>query len=71
MTTPADTGFEINRLREEIDRHNYLYHHQDAPEISDEEFDELFRNLQRLELEHPEFITSNSPTQRVGFPPLK
>ncbi len=71
MTTPADTGTEINRLREEIDRHNYLYHHQDAPEISDEEFDELFRNLQRLELEHPEFITSNSPTQRVGFPPLK
>ena len=71
MVTSADTEFEIKRLREEIDKHNYLYHHQDAPEITDVEFDVLFRNLQRLELEHPEFLASDSPTQRVGSPPLK
>ena len=71
MVTPADIEDEIKRLREQIDKHNYLYHHQDAPEITDVEFDVMFRNLKRLELEHPKFLTSDSPTQRVGSPPLK
>jgi len=61
----------IKKLRIEIERHNYLYYVQDNPEISDAEYDILFRELQNLESEHPEFITPDSPTQRVGAPPLE
>lgn len=59
----------IDALREQITYHNYLYYVKDAPEISDREFDELFRELKKLEEENPEFITQNSPTQRVGAQP--
>lgn len=57
---------EIQRLRELIRYHNYRYHVLDAPEISDAEYDALFQRLKALEAEHPELITPDSPTQRVG-----
>ncbi|OGI02022.1 MAG: hypothetical protein A2Y25_03980 [Candidatus Melainabacteria bacterium GWF2_37_15] len=59
----------IEALRNQINYHNYLYYVKDAPEISDKEFDELFRELKRLEQENPEFITPNSPSQRIGAEP--
>ncbi|MBI2836579.1 MAG: NAD-dependent DNA ligase LigA [Chloroflexi bacterium] len=61
----------IEKLRAEIDRHNYLYYVLNAPEISDAEYDELMRNLRRLEEEHPQFFTPDSPTQRVGAAPVE
>jgi len=57
---------EIEHLRAEIERHSELYYQSDAPEISDFEFDQLLERLKALETEHPEFITPDSPTQRVG-----
>ena len=56
------------RLREQIDRANHAYYQLDAPEISDAEYDRLFRELQALEEAHPEVRTPDSPTQRVGAP---
>lgn len=56
----------INYLKDEINRHNYLYYVEENPSLSDFEYDELFRELQKLESENPLFITSDSPTQRVG-----
>ena len=61
----------IARLRAEIERHNRLYYIEDAPEITDAEYDRLFRELQALEAEHPELATPDSPTQRVGGAPAK
>jgi DNA ligase (NAD+) len=55
-------------LRAEIDRHNFRYYVLDDPEISDAEFDRLMRELQQIEAAHPEWITPESPTQRVGSP---
>lgn len=60
---------EIRSLREKLHRHEYLYYVLDQPEISDQEYDALFRRLQELEKEHPEKITPDSPTQRVGGTP--
>lgn len=57
---------EIQHLRTEIERHNELYYQKDAPELSDFEFDELLERLIELEAAHPELITPDSPTQRVG-----
>lgn len=57
---------EIRQLREELHRHNYNYYVLNAPEISDQEFDEKMARLQKLEEEHPELQDPNSPTQRVG-----
>jgi DNA ligase (NAD+) len=56
-------------LRAEIERHNRLYYVEDTPEITDAEYDRLFRELQDLEAAHPEFVTPDSPTQRVGGAP--
>ena len=61
----------IEELRELINYHNYRYYVLDSPEITDEEYDELFRELVELEQMFPEFITPHSPTQRVGAPPRK
>jgi len=61
---------EIEELREEIRHHEYCYHVLDSPEISDAEFDELMQKLQALEAEHPEYLSPDSPTQRVGGEPL-
>jgi DNA ligase (NAD+) len=60
---------EIATLRGEIDRHSHLYYVEERPEISDAEFDRLWARLVELEAEHPELITADSPTQRVGFEP--
>jgi DNA ligase (NAD+) len=57
---------EIERLRAEINRHNELYYQLSAPEISDYEFDQLLEKLKTLEASHPELVTPDSPTQRVG-----
>jgi DNA ligase (NAD+) len=56
-------------LRREIERHNALYYDQAKPEISDQEFDAFFRELRDLEQKHPEIVTDDSPTQRVGGKP--
>lgn len=60
---------EAERLREQIDRHNHLYYVLDQPEITDAEYDALMRRLEALEREHPELLTPDSPTQRVGAAP--
>lgn len=57
---------EIEKLRSEIEHHNELYYQKSEPEISDYEFDQLLEKLKKLEEEHPELITPDSPTQRVG-----
>lgn len=59
------------RLREEIEYHNYLYYILDQPEISDAQYDRLMRELEKLEEQYPELRFPNSPTQRVGAPPLE
>ncbi len=66
MTAEADAAQRIATLREQIHRHDYLYHALARPEISDTEYDALFRGLKSLEAEHPELVTPDSPTQRVG-----
>ena len=53
-------------LRRKINLHNYRYHVLDDPLISDSEFDQLLQKLKQLEQEHPELVTPDSPTQRVG-----
>src|SRR5262245_31157508 len=59
------------KLRELLHKHNHLYYVEARPEISDHEFDKLFDELQQLEKEHPELVTPDSPTQRVGGVPIK
>jgi DNA ligase (NAD+) len=66
---PTDVEHKIENLREQIRRHEYLYYVEDAPEISDAEFDRLMQELKQLEGEHPTLITPDSPTQRVGGKP--
>ncbi|HZH33292.1 MAG TPA: NAD-dependent DNA ligase LigA, partial [Pyrinomonadaceae bacterium] len=65
-TAEQDLRETIDNLRAEIERHNELYYQHSAPEISDAEFDRLLEKLKALEAEHPEFLTPDSPTQRVG-----
>ena len=62
-------GRELEKLRDEIRRHDELYYVLDNPEIADREYDQLLENLQALEQAHPELITPDSPTQRVGGRP--
>ena len=66
-----EAATRVNKLREEINYHNYLYYVLDSPEISDAEYDRLMRELAGLEKLFPELITHDSPTQRVGAQPLK
>jgi len=61
----------VDRLRAQLERHNRLYYEHAAPEISDQEFDALLRELQDLEDKHPEFAAEDSPTRRVGGKPLE
>ncbi len=70
MTDLTQAKTRIEELRREINRHNYLYYAQDAPEISDDEYDALMRELKGLEDEYPQFLAKESPTQRVGTAPL-
>jgi len=69
---PADTSpaARAQWLRDELERHSYQYYVLDAPTIPDADYDALFSELQALETEHPELLTSDSPTQRVGGAPL-
>ena len=57
---------EINKLRDEINRHNHKYYVENSPEISDREFDEMMKRLEALEQMHPEYADPLSPTRRVG-----
>jgi DNA ligase (NAD+) len=61
----------VDELRREIDRHNHLYYVLDRPEITDAEYDQLFNELLSLEHGHPELAAPESPTQRIGAPPLE
>ncbi len=65
-----NTSNKINDLRSELNDHNYRYYVLDDPVISDAEYDRLLRELQSLEDAHPDLIADDSPTQRVGAPPL-
>src|SRR3989304_9135609 len=56
----------IENLKKEINRHRYLYHVLDQQEISDAALDSLKKELEQLEYQFPEFVTSDSPTQRIG-----
>jgi DNA ligase (NAD+) len=64
-----DIERKLDALREEIRRHEHLYYVLDAPEVSDADFDRLMQELKQLEAEHPELVTPDSPTQRVGGKP--
>ena len=64
------TAKRISTLRVEISRHNRLYYQLDDPEISDNAYDLLLRELERLEAAHPGLVTSDSPTLRPGAPAL-
>ncbi|MCS7025807.1 MAG: NAD-dependent DNA ligase LigA [Bryobacteraceae bacterium] len=66
---PLSVAEEIEALRAELRRHEYLYYVLDQPEISDAEYDQMMRRLQALEAAHPELVTPDSPTQRVGGKP--
>jgi DNA ligase (NAD+) len=70
MTASRDTATQIEALRDQIRHHNYRYHVLDDPEVPDAEYDRLVRRLQALEQEHPELVTPDSPTQRVGDEPV-
>ena len=71
MVKNATAAKQIEKLREELRRHEYLYYVQDEPEISDVKFDRMLEELKRLEAENPDLITPDSPTQRVGGAPRK
>lgn len=62
---------QIQKIHEQLNEHNYQYYVLDNPTVSDAEYDHLFQQLKQLEQEYPEFITPDSPTQRVGAKPLK
>lgn len=70
MSKKSPVMTRVNKLREQINHHNYRYYVLDDPEMPDSEFDRLMRELQELEQRHPELITDDSPTQRVGAAPL-
>lgn len=70
MSVPEDVVKRVGELRLAIERHNYLYHSLDSPEIPDAEFDRLFDELKARERQYPAIITVDSPTQRVGSEPL-
>src|SRR5262245_20896121 len=67
----ASPSHRIDELRREIRRHDYLYYVEARPEISDREYDRLYAELRQLEEKHPELVTPDSPTQRVGGQPIE
>lgn len=71
MKNERDINKRIEELREKIRHHEYLYYQKAAPEITDQEFDQLMKKLEHLEAENPHLITPDSPTQRVGGKPLE
>ncbi len=71
MAKPDEVKGKIKSLREEINHHNYRYYVLDSPEISDAEYDALMRELMKLEEQFPDLATADSPTRRVGAPPVE
>lgn len=71
MNVSEEARARMEALRAEIRRHDHLYHVLDRPEITDAEYDRLFRELVALETEYPELVTPDSPTQRTGAPPAE
>jgi len=71
FSQPKPAEARIRELRAELERHNRLYYEEATPEISDSDYDKLFRELEQLEITHPELTTPDSPTRRVGGAPLK
>src|SRR6185437_5994397 len=69
MAASATLIKEVEKLREQIRKHEYQYYVLDAPSVSDAEFDRLMNKLKALEAEHPEIVTTDSPTLRVGGAP--
>ena len=67
----SDVARQIEKLREEIRYHDYKYYIESAPEISDREYDALMDRLKELEAKHPDLVTPDSPTQRVGEQPVE
>ena len=71
-TNIPDSAFQqVAELREQLNHHNYRYYVLDSPEIGDAQYDELMRELRAIEAEHPELVTPDSPTQRVGAAPAE
>src|SRR5258706_9267792 len=70
MGTPKQVRDRAERLRKELEHHNRRYHVLDDPEINDAEYDRLFRELVQIEQDHEDLRRPDSPTQRVGAPPL-
>ena len=70
MTGRRDVEQRLRALRKQLDYHNYRYYVLDDPEVSDSEYDRLMRELQALESSHPDLVTPDSPTQRVGAAPV-
>src|ERR1700737_5358569 len=66
MASPADRTPRVEALREQLNRHNSLYYSENRPEVTDAEYDRLWRELVALEEAHPELVTPDSPTQRPG-----
>ena len=67
----SEAKVRVEELRDQIHHHDYRYHVLDDPEVSDAEYDQLMRELRKLEEEFPEFVTPDSPTQRVGGAPTE
>src|SRR3954468_6255531 len=70
MTSRRDAEKRLHTLREQLRHHNHRYYVLDDPEVPDAEYDRLMGGLKALEQEHPELITPDSPSQRVGGAPL-
>ncbi len=70
MANLEEAKARIEQLRADINHHNYCYYVMDNPEVSDAEYDRLMRELKQLEEEHPQLVTPDSPTQRVGAAPV-
>jgi len=68
---PTNAAKQIEKLRKEIAKHNRLYYVDAAPQIDDKAYDELLKKLEKLEVEHPDLVTPDSPTQRVGGEPIE
>src|SRR5712664_4507220 len=69
MATALTPDQEIQALRDELRHHEHLYYVLDAPELTDAQYDSLMNQLKKLEAEHPELVTPDSPSQRVGGKP--
>ena len=70
MSAPADVARRAEQLRAELREHGHRYYVLDDQVIGDDEYDALLDELRRIEAEHPELLTPDSPTQRVGAEPL-